>query len=203
MTSIHRPPLPAARLSGPTRRAWLMQSAALAAFGPGLAFAQGRVIGGEAMVPTNDIVDNLAATGQHALLSKLLQVAGLVDTLKEAGPFTVFAPDDAAFARLPPGLVDTLTVKENRPTLARLLRYHVVPGRADAAALTASMSQNDGRAVLKTLADGELVVTAAANLGTVTDENGGQARITVLDAPQSNGIVHVIDRVMLPAQKRG
>ncbi len=155
-------------------------------------------VGGAVMEPSRDIVDNTTLSKDHTTFVRALLAAGLVDTLKGPGPFTVFAPTDTAFDVLPPGTVETLLVPENRPTLGRLLRYHVVAGRLDAAALTALMKANDGRAVIKTLSGGTLVLTAPNGAGVLTDENGGRAQLLVVSVPQSNGVVHVIDKVLLP-----
>jgi uncharacterized surface protein with fasciclin (FAS1) repeats len=121
-----------------------------------------------------------------------------VTTLKSAGPFTVFAPVNAAFAALPAGTVETLLKSENKSMLTGILTYHVVSGKMDAAALTKAIAAGGGKATLKTVAGGNLTAMAAGGKVMVTDEKGGTATVTIADVYQSNGVIHVIDKVMLP-----
>ncbi|RZI98769.1 MAG: fasciclin domain-containing protein [Haliea sp.] len=126
------------------------------------------------------------------------RAAGLVETLKGPGPFTVFAPTNAAFAALPAGTVDTLLKPENKATLTTVLTYHVVPGKWDAAAITKMISDGKGQATIKTVAGGSLKATAQGGKVMVTDEKGGVATVTIADVYQSNGVIHVVDKVLLP-----
>ncbi|MDQ2780863.1 MAG: fasciclin domain-containing protein [Pseudomonadota bacterium] len=156
------------------------------------------MVGGAAMLPTRDIIDNAVNSKDHTTLVAAVKAAGLVDTLKGPGPFTVFAPTNAAFAALPAGTVDTLLKPENKPKLTKILTSHVIAGRMDAAALMHAIQAGGGRAVLKTVS-GDTVTAMAAGKGIVLqDESGRQARVTIADVYQSNGVIHVIDTVLLP-----
>ena len=156
------------------------------------------MVGGAPMLPTRDIVDNAVNSKDHTTLVAAVKAAGLVDTLKGPGPFTVFAPTNAAFAALPAGTVDTLLKPENKPTLTKVLTYHVVPGRLDGAALAELVRQGGGRATLKTVSGGMLTVTVNGNAVMVTDGKGGMAHVTIPNVYQSNGVIHVVDKVLLP-----
>ena len=156
------------------------------------------MVGGAPMVATKDIIDNAVNSKDHTTLVAAVKAAGLVDTLKSAGPFTVFAPTNAAFAALPAGTVDTLLKPENKGTLTKILTYHVVPGKLDAAALKAQIMAGNGKAMLKTAAGGMLTATASGNTITITDEKGGMSKVTIADVIQSNGVIHVVDKVLLP-----
>ena len=127
-----------------------------------------------------------------------MKAAGLVETLKGAGPFTVFAPTTAAFAALPAGTVDTLLKPENKAMLSGILTYHVVSGKLDAAAMSKAITAGGGKAVLKTVAGGSLTATASGGKVMVADEKGGSATVTIADVIQSNGVIHVVDKVLLP-----
>ena len=161
------------------------------------AFAQ-VMVGGAPMLASKDIIDNAVNSKDHTTLVAAVQAAGLVDTLKGPGPFTVFAPTNAAFAALPAGTVDTLLKPENKGMLTGILTYHVVPGKWDAAAIGKMVMDGKGMASIKTVAGGTLVAKAAGGKVTVTDEKGGVATVTIADVYQSNGVIHVIDKVMLP-----
>ncbi|MBC7602383.1 MAG: fasciclin domain-containing protein, partial [Ramlibacter sp.] len=124
---------------------------------------------------------------------------GLVDTLKSAGPFTVFAPTNAAFDALPAGTVPTLLKPENKATLTKVLTYHVVAGRVDAAALGRMIAAGGGRATLKTVSGGMLYATMSGSNVMITDEKGGMATVTIANVYQSNGVIHVVNKVLLPA----
>ena len=156
------------------------------------------MVGGAAMFPSKDIVDNAVNSKDHTTLVAAVKAAGLVDTLKGPGPFTVFAPTNASFAALPAGTVDTLLKPENRSTLTSVLTYHVVPGRVDAAALAQQIRAGNGRAMLKTASGGTLVATMSAGKVLITDAKGGAATVTIADVYQSNGVIHVVDKVLLP-----
>lgn len=156
------------------------------------------MVGGAAMFPSKDIIDNAVNSKDHTTLVAAVKAAGLVDTLKGAGPFTVFAPTNAAFAGLPAGTVDTLLKPENKATLAKILTYHVVAGRLDAKALMAQASKNKGTATLKTVSGGTLWVMVDGTRVTLKDEKGATAVVTIADVYQSNGVIHVINGVVQP-----
>ena len=158
-------------------------------------FAQ-MVVGGASMLPSRDIIDNAVNSKDHTTLVAAIKAAGLVDTLKGAGPFTVFAPTNAAFDALPAGTVDTLLKPENKAMLSGILTYHVVAGKINAAALTKAIAA--GKAKLKTVAGGNLTATAKGGKVMVMDEKGGSATVTIADVMQSNGVIHVVDKVLLP-----
>jgi uncharacterized surface protein with fasciclin (FAS1) repeats len=156
------------------------------------------MVGGAAMLPTKDIIDNAVNSKDHTTLVAAIKAAGLVETLKGPGPFTVFAPTNAAFDALPAGTVDTLLKPENKATLSGILTYHVVAGKMDAAALTKAIAAGKGKAMLKTVAGGNLTATAMGGNVMVTDEKGGSAKVTIADVLQSNGVIHVVDKVLMP-----
>ncbi|MBC7609218.1 MAG: fasciclin domain-containing protein [Polaromonas sp.] len=156
------------------------------------------MVGGAPMLASKDIIDNAVNSKDHTTLVAAVKAAGLVDTLKSAGPFTVFAPTNAAFAALPAGTVDTLLKPENKAALTGVLTYHVVAGKMDAAALTKAIMDGKGSATLKTVAGGTLTAKAAGGKVMVTDEMGGTATVTIADVYQSNGVIHVVDKVLLP-----
>jgi len=157
------------------------------------------VVGGAAMYASRTIVDNAVNSKDHTTLVAAVKAAGLVDTLKGPGPFTVFAPTNNAFAALPAGTVDTLLKPENKAALTKVLTYHVVAGRMDAAALLAAIKAGGGKAALKTVAGGSLWASMSGDHVLLTDEKGDTASVTIADVMQSNGVIHVIDKVMLPA----
>ncbi len=156
------------------------------------------MVGGAAMFPTKDIVDNAVNSKDHTTLVAAVKAAGLVDTLKSPGPFTVFAPTNDAFAMLPAGTVDTLLKPENKSTLTQVLTYHVVPGKVDAAALMAMITAGGGKAMLKTVSGGMLTATMSGGKVYVTDAKGGTAMVTIANVYQSNGVIHVVNKVLLP-----
>ncbi len=155
-------------------------------------------VGGAPMFANKDIIDNAVNSKDHTTLVAAVKAAGLVDTLKGPGPFTVFAPTNAAFGALPAGTVDTLLKPENKGALTGVLTYHVVAGKMDAAALTKAIAAGGGKATLKTVAGGSLTAMAAGGGVTVTDEKGGSAKVSIADVYQSNGVIHVVDKVLLP-----
>ena len=156
------------------------------------------MVGGAAMYANKDIVDNAVNSKDHTTLVAAVKAAGLVDTLKSPGPFTVFAPTNEAFAALPAGTVDTLLKPENKATLVKVLTYHVVAGKMDAATLMAAIKAGGGKAQLKTVAGGSLWASMSGGHVMITDEKGDVATVTIADVIQSNGVIHVIDKVMLP-----
>jgi uncharacterized surface protein with fasciclin (FAS1) repeats len=156
------------------------------------------MVGGAAMYPNKDIIDNAVNSKDHTTLVAAVKAAGLVDTLKSPGPFTVFAPTNAAFAALPAGTVDTLLKPENKATLTKVLTYHVVAGKMDAATLTKAIMAGGGKATLKTVSGGTLTAMSSGGTVMVMDESGGTANVTIADVIQSNGVIHVVDKVLLP-----
>ena len=171
-------------------------SAALALAGP--AVAKNPMVGGAPMYPTKNIVQNAVNSKDHTTLVAAVKAAGLVDTLSGTGPFTVFAPTNAAFAKLPAGTVETLVKPENKATLTKILTYHVVPGRLTAGDIQAMAARNHGAAMLKTVQGEKLTVKRIAGNWFVIDAKGGKSRITIPNVMQSNGVIHVIDTVLMP-----
>ncbi|MEO6626294.1 MAG: fasciclin domain-containing protein [Burkholderiaceae bacterium] len=156
------------------------------------------MVGGAAMYPSKDIVDNAVNSKDHTTLVAAVKAAGLVDTLKSPGPFTVFAPVNGAFDLLPAGTVATLLKPENKATLTKVLTYHVVPGRMNASDLSKQISIGNGRTMLKTASGGTLIASMSGANVIITDENGGSAKVTIADVNQSNGVIHVVDKVLSP-----
>ena len=156
------------------------------------------IVGGAAMFPSKDIVDNAVNSADHTTLVAAVKAAGLVETLKSPGPFTVFAPINEAFAALPAGTVDTLLLPENKDKLTSVLTYHVVAGQTDYNTLAAAIKSGGGKAKLTTVAGGTLTASIEGPAVILTDAAGGKARIRQADIFQSNGVIHVIDKVLLP-----
>jgi uncharacterized surface protein with fasciclin (FAS1) repeats len=156
------------------------------------------MVGGAPMYPTKNIVENAVNSKDHTTLVAAVKAAGLVETLQSAGPFTVFAPTNAAFAKLPAGTVETLVKPENKETLTKILTYHVVAGRMTAADLTKAIKAGKGTATLKTVSGGTLTAMAKGKTITLKDEKGGMSTVTIADVLQSNGVIHVIDTVVMP-----
>jgi uncharacterized surface protein with fasciclin (FAS1) repeats len=156
-------------------------------------------VGGAPMYPSKNIVQNAVNSKDHTTLVAAVKAAGLVDTLQGAGPFTVFAPTNMAFGKLPAGTVESLVKPENKATLTKILTYHVVPGRLTAASLMKSVKAGGGMAHLKTV-EGEDLTVEQSGPGrlAVTDAKGDVSTITIADVLQSNGVIHVIDTVLLP-----
>jgi uncharacterized surface protein with fasciclin (FAS1) repeats len=150
------------------------------------------MVGGAAMFPSKNIIQNAVNSKDHTTLVAAVKAAGLVDTLEGKGPFTVFAPTNAAFGKLPAGTVDTLVKPENKATLTKILTYHVVPGRLQASDLT------DGKK-LKTAEGEELTVKKADGKVMIVDAKGGSSTVTISNVHQSNGVIHVVDTVLMPA----
>ncbi len=157
------------------------------------------MVGGAAMYPSKNIVENASNSADHTTLVAAVKAAGLVDTLESPGPFTVFAPTNEAFAKLPAGTVDNLLKPENKTKLADILTYHVVPGKISAADIAAKASANGGKAVYKTV-QGESVTLMKDSNGNwwIADDSGHKAQITIADVNQSNGVIHVINTVLMP-----
>lgn len=156
-------------------------------------------VGGKPMFPTKTIVENAVNSADHTTLVAAVKAAGLVDTLQGKGPFTVFAPVNAAFTALPAGTVETLLKPENKGTLTTVLTYHVVPGRLTFNDLKKAVKEGGGQAMFKTAAGGTLVAMMnGPNNVIIKDAKGGMANINVYDVIQSNGVIHSIDKVLLP-----
>jgi len=157
-------------------------------------------VGGAPMYPSKNIVQNASTSKDLTTLVAAVKAAGLVDTLQGAGPFTVFAPTNDAFSKLPAGTVDTLLKPENKGTLAKVLTYHVVAGRMTALDLMKAVKDGGGMAKLKTVEGEELTVKQpSAGKLSITDAKGGTSTVTIGDVLQSNGVVHVVDTVLMPA----
>jgi uncharacterized surface protein with fasciclin (FAS1) repeats len=169
-----------------------------ASYGQKMASEQTVQVGGAAMYPSKNIVENAVNSKDHTTLVAAVKAAGLVETLQSAGPFTVFAPTNAAFNLLPAGTVETLLKPENKMKLTGILTYHVVAGRMGTKELDASIKAGNGTAELTTVAGGKLWVMKKMGKYMLKDENGGMATITIKDVYQSNGVIHVIDHVVLP-----
>jgi len=157
------------------------------------------MVGGAAMSKQSNIVENAVNSKDHTTLVAAVKAAGLVDTLASKGPFTVFAPTNAAFSLLPAGTVDTLLKPENKGTLTKVLTYHVVAGRLDAKAIKNAIKKGGGTATITTVAGNKLTATLNGPMNVVvTDESGNTASVSTYDVYQSNGVIHVIDKVLLP-----
>jgi uncharacterized surface protein with fasciclin (FAS1) repeats len=167
--------------------------------GMGPAFAEQTVtVGGAPMYPSKNIVQNAVNSKDHTTLVAAVKAAGLVDTLQSTGPFTVFAPTNAAFAKLPAGTVDNLLKPENKKTLTAVLTYHVVPGRLTAKDLMAKIEEGKGKAMLTTVEGAPLTFEMKDGKLWVIDAKGDTAQVTIRNVMQSNGVIHVIDTVLLP-----
>ena len=155
-------------------------------------------VGGAPMYPSKNIVQNAVNSKDHTTLVAAVKAAGLVDTLQSPGPFTVFAPTNEAFAKLPAGTVDTLLKPENKKTLTNVLTYHVVPGRLSAKDLMEKIRAGNGKAMLKTVEGEDLTFAEKDGRLWIWDAKGGSAQLTIRNVMQSNGVIHVIDTVLLP-----
>lgn len=157
------------------------------------------MVGGQSMLASKDIIDNAVNSADHTTLVAAVKAAGLVETLKGKGPFTVFAPTNAAFGKLPAGTVDTLVKPESKATLAKILTYHVVAGKYDFKALSAAIQKQNGTAELATVSGGKLkfMMNGKHNIA-VMDEKGQTASISTYDVYQSNGVINVLDSVLMP-----
>lgn len=157
------------------------------------------MVGGAAMYPTKNIVENALNSKDHTTLVAAVKAADLVEALQGAGPLTVFAPTNAAFEMLPAGTVDNLLKPENKAALQGVLKYHVVAGKFNAKDVVKLIKDNGGKATIPTLAGGKLYASQDEQGGVwVWDENGGKAKVTIADVDQKNGVIHVVDHVLLP-----
>jgi uncharacterized surface protein with fasciclin (FAS1) repeats len=156
------------------------------------------MVGGAPMYAKKNIVENAVNSKDHTTLVAAVKAAGLVDTLEGAGPFTVFAPTNEAFKKLPAGTVDTLVKPENKATLTKILTYHVVPGKLSSKDIAGMIAQGGGKAMLKTVEGDSLTAMKKGKHITLTDDKGDVATITIADVEQSNGVIHVINTVMQP-----
>jgi uncharacterized surface protein with fasciclin (FAS1) repeats len=164
-------------------------------------FAQKTVmVGGAAMYPSKNIIENAVNSKDHTTLVAAVKAADLVETLQGIGPFTVFAPTNAAFEKLPKGTVETLLKPENKKMLQTILTYHVVAGKMNSADIAEAIKMGNGKAMLKTVSGGTLTAWMKAKKLYITDEKGGMSQVTIADVNQSNGVIHVVDTVLLPKQ---
>jgi uncharacterized surface protein with fasciclin (FAS1) repeats len=175
----------------------IIAACAITALTASAAFAA-MMVGGAQMYPNKNIIENAVNSKDHTTLVAAVKAAGLVDTLEGPGPFMVFAPTNEAFAALPAGTVETLLKPENKDQLTKILTYHVVSANAMSAAIKKMVKDDGGKHVVKTVSGGKLIVTAKGDKIMLTDENGGTATVTIADVKQSNGVIHVIDKVLLP-----
>jgi uncharacterized surface protein with fasciclin (FAS1) repeats len=155
-------------------------------------------VGGAAMYPSKNIVENAVNSKDHTTLVAAVKAAGLAETLQSSGPFTVFAPTDKAFGKLPAGTVETLVKPENKQALTGILTYHVVAGKLDAKELAKRIKEGNGTAELTTVNGGKLWVMMQGNKVVLKDEKGGMSMVTIKDVYQSNGVIHVVDAVVMP-----
>ena len=156
------------------------------------------MVGGAAMYKTKNIVENAINSKDHTTLVAAVKAAGLVDTLMSAGPFTVFAPVNSAFDALPAGTVATLLKPENKATLTKVLTYHVVAGNMNSKSIAKAIKKGNGHAEFTTVAGGKLMAMMDGKTLVLTDEKGGKSRVTIANVRQSNGVIHVVDSVLLP-----
>jgi len=156
------------------------------------------MVGGQEMYPTKNIIENAVNSADHTTLVAAVKAAGLVETLEGPGPFTVFAPTNEAFAKLPAGTVDTLLKPENKEMLTKILTYHVVAGRLSSAELKKEIRAGHGQATLKTVSGGTLIAMLQGSDIVLKDEKGDMSKVTIPNVFQSNGVIHVVDTVVLP-----
>jgi uncharacterized surface protein with fasciclin (FAS1) repeats len=157
-----------------------------------------KMVGGAEMYPTKNIVENAVNSKDHTTLVAAVKAAGLVETLQSEGPFTVFAPTNAAFNKLPEGTVESLVKPENKAQLTAILTYHVVAGKVDSKALAKMIKEGKGKAILTTVQGGKLTAKMKGDSVIIVDENGNASTVTIADVYQSNGVIHVVDAVVLP-----
>jgi uncharacterized surface protein with fasciclin (FAS1) repeats len=172
--------------------------AALSVAGTSAAMAKNPMVGGAAMLPTKNIIQNAVNSKDHTTLVTAVKAAGLVETLSGTGPFTVFAPTNAAFGKLPAGTVETLVKPENKDTLTSILTYHVVAGKFAAADVMKAIKAGKGKAELPTVNGGVLTASLMGKKIMLTDAKGGKSMVTIGNVMQSNGIIHVVDTVLMP-----
>jgi len=156
------------------------------------------MVGGAAMYPSKNIIENAVNSKDHTTLVAAVKAAGLVETLSGAGPFTVFAPTNEAFNKLPKGAVNMLLKPENKDALTKVLTYHVIPGNISSASLMSMIKSNNGMYKAKTVQGGELTFTQKGKNIFITDEKGGMSKVTIPDVNQSNGVIHVVNMVLMP-----
>lgn len=156
------------------------------------------MVGGAAMYPTKNIVQNAVESKDHTTLVAAVKAGGLLETLEGPGPFTVFAPTNEAFAKLPTGAVDTLLKPENRDTLVKILTYHIIPGRVSVKNLKKLIKKGHGKATIKTVQAEDLTAAVVDGKIVLTDAKGGASTVTIADVFQSNGVIHVVDAVLMP-----
>ncbi len=171
---------------------------AAAAVPMGLMAKENPKVGGAAMYDTKDIIDNAVSSADHTTLVAAVKAADLVSTLKGKGPFTVFAPVNAAFDKLPAGTVDTLLKPENKSMLSGILTYHVVAGKLDSTEIAKLIKAGSGKATIKTVAGGNLTAMMVGKDLVLTDAKGGTSKVTIANVYQSNGVIHVVDTVLMP-----
>ena len=171
---------------------------AMAAVGLSPMVSAHTVVGGATMLPTRDIIDNAVKSADHTTLVAAVKAAGLVGVLKGKGPFTLFAPTNAAFAKLPAGTVETLLKPENKGTLTSVLTYHVVAGRHTAADVVAAIKAGGGKAVFTTVQGEKLTASMMGKVVMLVDAKGGMSHVRQADVIQSNGVIHVVDAVLMP-----
>ena len=177
----------------------ILSTVAIAILFGSLTYAQKAVtVGGAAMYPTKNIIENAVNSKDHTTLVAAVKAAELVETLQGAGPFTVFAPTNAAFAKLPKGTVETLLKPENIKTLQKILTYHVVAGKMNAKDIAKAIKAGNGKATLNTVSGGKLVASMKGKSLILTDENGAVSTVTIADVNQSNGVIHVVNAVVTP-----
>ena len=164
----------------------------------GMGMGKTVMVGGAAMLPSRNIVQNAMNSKDHTTLVAAVKAAGLVDTLSGKGPFTVFAPTNEAFAALPAGTVENLLKPENKATLTKVLTYHVVAGKMTAKDLAKAVAAGGGKASLKTVEGDSITVSKDGDRWAITDDKGDVAHVTIGDVMQSNGVIHVIDKVLMP-----
>eukprot|EP01133_Synstelium_polycarpum_P021251 gene21251-25527_t len=157
-----------------------------------------KMVGGAAMYPSKDIIDNAVNSKDHTTLVAAVKAAGLVETLKGAGPFTVFAPTNKAFDKLPKGTVETLLKPQNKSTLVKILTYHVVAGKMDSKTIAAAIKRGNGKAELTTVEGGKIWAWMKGGKLVLKDEKGGMSTVTIADVNQKNGVIHVVDTVLMP-----
>ena len=157
------------------------------------------MVGGAAMYKTKNIVENAVNSKDHTTLVTAVKAAGLVETLQGKGPFTVFAPTNAAFNMLPAGTVDTLVKPESKGMLTKILTYHVVAGNMDSKKIMKAIKKGNGKAMFKTVAGGMLTASMNGDTLVLTDEKGGMSKVTIANVKQSNGVIHVVDTVLMPS----
>ena len=181
-----------------SNRAIALGMAAALTMGAGAAWAKNPMVGGAAMYSSKTIVENAVNSRDHTTLVAAVKAAGLVDTLSGPGPFTVFAPTNAAFGKLPAGTVNTLVMPENKSALTNILTYHVVAGRLTSTDIAAKIRSGRGKATLTTVQGEPLTARMMGKWLVLTDSKGGTSRVTTANVMQSNGVIHVVDTVLMP-----